>query len=213
MYSGSEPAVELKLASAIETDSVFEVPLFSIPKGAVPVYDERQHAVVGYRHETTTGVFRLYDLDGNYLGMEEVGLDRPLLDPIDLIVLFGGLLRGVGKGIGSIAARATSRGSVVVGGRTLSAAVTGAMRTAFGRLSSKNLQFTATTAARMATPGRHVPVHILQLAIKYGRRAPDPQRVQGAFLYTIKMLKNGKQYALEIVVREKDWTILHFLFK
>jgi hypothetical protein len=42
---------------------------------------------------------------------------------------------------------------------------------------------------------------------------PDPQRVQGAFLYTIKMLKNGKEYALEIVVREKDWTILHFLFK
>jgi hypothetical protein len=37
--------------------------------------------------------------------------------------------------------------------------------------------------------------------------------VQGAFLYTIKMLKNGKEYAVEIVVREKDWTILHFLFK
>ena len=28
-----------------------------------------------------------------------------------------------------------------------------------------------------------------------------------------EMLKNGKEYALEIVVREKDWTILHFLFK
>jgi hypothetical protein len=25
--------------------------------------------------------------------------------------------------------------------------------------------------------------------------------------------KNGKEYALEIVVRENDWTILHFLFK
>jgi hypothetical protein len=60
---------------------------------------------------------------------------------------------------------------------------------------------------------RHVPVHILHLALKYGRRARDPQRVQGAFPYTIKMLKNGKEYALEIVVREKDWTILHFLFK
>jgi hypothetical protein len=213
MYSGTEPAVDLNLAFAIETDSVFEVPLLTIPKGAIPVYDEEVHAVVGYRHETTTGVFRLYDLEGNYLGMEEVGLESPFLDPIDLIVLFGGLLRGIGKGVGSIAARATSRTSVVIGGRTLSAAVTGAMRTAFRRLSVKSLKFTATTAARMETRGRHVPVHVLHLAIKYGRRTPDPQRVQGAFLYTIKMLKNGKEYALEIVVREKDWTILHFLFK
>ncbi len=213
MYSGTEPAVDLNLAFAIETDSVFEVPLLTIPKGAIPVYDEEVHAVVGYRHETTTGVFRLYDLEGNYLGMEEVGLESPFLDPIDLIVLFGGLLRGIGKGVGSIAARATSRASVVIGGRTLSAAVTGAMRTAFRRLSVKSLRFTATTAARMETRGRHVPVHVLHLAIKYGRRTPDPQRVQGAFLYTIKMLKNGKEYALEIVVREKDWTILHFLFK
>jgi hypothetical protein len=91
-----------------------------------------------------------------------------------LIVLFGGLLRGIGKGVGSVAARAVSRGSVVVGGRTLSAAVTGAMRTAFRRLSLKSLKFTETTAARMATRGRHVPVHILHLAIKYGRRNPDP---------------------------------------
>lgn len=145
--------------------------------------------------------------------MEEVGLESPLLDPIDLIVLFGGLLRAIGKGTGSIAARAVGRGSVVIGGRTLSAAVTGAMRTAFRRLSVQSLKFTATTAERMATRGRYVPVHILHLALKYGRRSPDPQRVQGAFLYTIKMLKNGKEYALEVIVREKDWTILHFMFK
>lgn len=213
MYSGTEPAVELKLVSAIEADSVFEVPLFTIPKGAVPVYDEQLHAVVGYRHETSTGVFRLYDLEGNFIAMEELGLESPLLDPIDIIVLFGGLLRGIGKGVGTIAARAVSRGSIAIGGRTLSTAVTGAMRTAFRRLSVQSLKFTATTAAHMAERGRHVPVHILHLAIKYGRRAPDPRRAQGAFLYTIKMLKNGKERALEVVVREKDWTVLHFLYK
>lgn len=205
--------MELMLVHAMEVDSVFEVPLLTIPQGAVPVYDDQLHAVVGYRHETATGVFRLYDLEGNFIAMEEVGLERPLLDPIDLIVLFGGLLRGIGKGVGSIAARAVGRGSIVIGGRTLSTAVTGAMRTAFRRLSVQNLKFTATTAAHMAEPGRHVPVHILHLAIKYGRRAPDPRRVQGAFIYTIKMLKNGKERALEIVVRENDWTILHFLYK
>jgi hypothetical protein len=99
----------------------------------------------------------LYDLEGNYVGMEEVGLESPLLDPIDLIVLFGGLLRGIGKGVSSIAARATSRASVVIGGRTLSVAVTGAMRTAFRRLSIQNLKFTTTTAARMATRGVTCP--------------------------------------------------------
>jgi hypothetical protein len=65
----------------------------------------------------------------------------------------------------------------------------------------------------MATSGRYVPIHILHLAIKYGKRAVDPKGVQGAFLYTIKMLKNGTEYTLEVVVREADWTILHFLYK
>jgi hypothetical protein len=43
------------------------------------------------------------------------------------------------------------RGSIVIGGRALSSAVTGAMRAAFRGLSVKSLKFTATTAARMAT--------------------------------------------------------------
>jgi hypothetical protein len=52
--------------------------------------------------------------------MEEVGLESPLLDPIDLIVLFGGLLRGIGKGVGSIAARASAVAAwSSVGGRFL----------------------------------------------------------------------------------------------
>jgi hypothetical protein len=36
---------------------------------------------VGYRHECTRGVYRLYDLEGNVVGMDEVGLDSPVLDP------------------------------------------------------------------------------------------------------------------------------------
>lgn len=42
---------------------------------------------------------------------------------------------------------------------------------------------------------------------------PDPQGVKGAFLFTAKMLKNGRAYVIEVVVRESDWTILHFLYK
>ena len=87
------------------------------------------------------------------------------------------------------------------------------MRTVFKGLSVRALKFTATTAAHMATKGRYVPVHILHLAIKYGKRSADPQKIKGAFLYTTKMLRNGKEYVLEVVVRESDWTILHFLYK
>ncbi len=87
------------------------------------------------------------------------------------------------------------------------------MRVAFKGLALRSLKFTATSAAHMVIKGRHVPIHILHLALKYGKRIPDPQGVKGAFLYTAKMWRNGKRYTLEVVVREKDWTILHFLFK
>jgi hypothetical protein len=87
------------------------------------------------------------------------------------------------------------------------------MRTTFRGITVGSLKFTATTAARMATPGRFVPVHILHLAIKFGKRTADPQGIKGAFLYTTRMLKNGREYTLEVVLRESDQTILHFLFK
>ena len=51
----------------------------------------------------------------------------------------------------------------------------------------------------------------------------DPQKVKGAFLYTIKMMKYvgrdaagkaiHKEYTLEVVLREADKTVLHFLYK
>ncbi|WP_175719773.1 hypothetical protein [Burkholderia anthina] len=75
-------------------------------------------------------------------------------------------------------------------------------------------------AEHMANPGRFVPVHILHLALKYGRRMPDPQSVAGVFRYEIQMsrfVKRGATFirerkTLEIVVRESDWTILHFMY-
>ena len=72
----------------------------------------------------------------------------------------------------------------------------------------------------MANPGRFVPIHILHLAIKYGKRMPDPQKMAGVFRYEIQMsrfVKRGatfvrEQKTLEVVVRESDWTILHFMY-
>ncbi len=72
----------------------------------------------------------------------------------------------------------------------------------------------------MANSGRFVPIHILHLTIKYGKRMPDPQKVAGVFRYEIKirrLVKRGsihrmEEKTLEVVVRESDWTVLHFMY-
>lgn len=78
---------------------------------------------------------------------------------------------------------------------------------------SKELKFTDTAAKRMEAIGRFVPQGILAEAIRTGRGVTDPQGAVGAMKYTIDMFKNGKKYELEVVYREADKTILHFLYK
>ena len=75
------------------------------------------------------------------------------------------------------------------------------------------LNFTVTTARYMEEPARRVPHHILKLAIRLGTRSPDPQGVTGAFRYVIPMFRNGREYTLEVVIREADKTVLHFLYR
>lgn len=97
-----------------------------------------------------------------------------------------------------------------------------------GRLlvpSAQQLKFARTPAEHMLNPGRYVPIHIQRLAIKYGKRTPDPHGTAGLFLYKTPMVKlfkrtvNGQtQYIkeikeLEVLVREADWTIMHFLYR
>jgi len=216
-YIGDEKALELPLTEAIELDSVFDLRPPGIPAGAVPIFDDELCAGIGYRHECTAGVYRLYNLDGKIVGMEEKGLETPLIDPLDLIFFAGGIFRAIGKGVVTGIIRTAPKVAALtatrISARVLAISVLGAMRTAFKGLTVRSLKFTATTAARMATKGRYVPMHILHLAIKYGKRTADPQGVKGAFLYTMKMFKTGKEYTLEVVVRESDWTILHFLYK
>jgi hypothetical protein len=42
---------------------------------------------------------------------------------------------------------------------------------------------------------------------------PDPQGAAGAIKIVQEIYKNGKKYNLEIIYREADKTILHFLYK
>lgn len=216
-YTGEEKALDLPVTESIEPNSMFDLRPIDIPAGAVPIFDDELCAVIGYRHECTTGVYRLYNLEGKIVGIEEKGLETPLIDPLDLIFFAGGIFRAIGKGIvtGTIrtAPKVAALTATRISARVLAISVLGAMRTAFKGLSVRSLKFTAITAARMATKGRYVPTHILHLAIKYGKRVADPQGVKGAFLYTTKIFRNGTEYTLDVVVRESDWTILHFLYK
>jgi len=76
-YTGQEPAISLGATGGVDSDVVFELRAPGIPPTATPVFDESLGAVVGYREVATTGVYRLYDVDGNVVGMEEKGLESP----------------------------------------------------------------------------------------------------------------------------------------
>lgn len=75
------------------------------------------------------------------------------------------------------------------------------------------LRFTATTAQHMTEAGRFVPRHTLADAILYGRRMADPEGAKGAIKIVQEIWVNKKPYTLEIIYREADNTILHFLYK
>jgi hypothetical protein len=216
-YSGDEIAIDFKNVSASPDPNVN----FSINLGAkfreevTPIFDPEIGIVIGYRGRGT--VWNVYDLEGNFVTMEELPLETPLLDPIALIAGFGATV--FFKSITRAAVSGATR-KVVSG---IGAAAASALRRALAKLASGTaLNFTKTTARHMATTGRFVPVQILQLAIKYGTKVADPQKVKGAVMYTIKMSKQVggkpgspifKEYTLEVVLREADNTVLHYLYK
>jgi hypothetical protein len=187
-----------------------------------PLMDEETGAVVGFRYGGT--YWEIFDLEGNLVESGEVGLESPLIDPIDILAggltglgrsLLGGGVRSAARGVagrvaGATAARLGLRSAIAV----LSRRALIAVRASFRAIRMRGaLRFTATTAARMADPARRVPYHILQIALRYGRRVPDPQGVVGAFQYSIPMFRNGTEYTLDVVIREADRTILHFLYR
>lgn len=76
----------------------------------------------------------------------------------------------------------------------------------------------------MLYSARYVPLQILEKAIRYGRRMPDPRNMEGAFRYETDMYrlvedksKKGlfiyKKYQLKVIVREKVCTTIHFMYK
>jgi RHS repeat-associated protein len=121
-----------------------------------------------------------------------------------------------GAGVASTAIIALPIIGLAGGGTTLGlgtgvSALT-ASETAIGTLAAQ-LQFTGTTAARYALASRFVPLQTLASAILYGTRMADPQGAPGAIKIVQEIFVNGKKYNLEIIYREADKMILHFLYK
>ncbi|HYI47031.1 MAG TPA: DUF4157 domain-containing protein [Allosphingosinicella sp.] len=200
----------------------------NVPLGSRPVVDEESGVVVGFRGGGS-GLWMIYDLQGNVVETGEAPLESPLIDPIDLVA---GGITALGRGIfragapavvrsigaagvtgGRGAVNALVRSGVAVALRALTRRAVTALRAAYRALRFARLNFTRTAALRMADPARHVPVQILQLALRYGARSADPQGVAGAFRYVIPMFRNGTQYTLEVVIREADRMVLHFLYR
>lgn len=219
LYSGLEPGRPLSQFSLNIRGSAFAVDIPSLPYGARPIIDEWGGECVGFMQESTPKVWRIFDLSGALIGIEESPLEEPLVTPYDLVLLAPAALKLVRAGFAPIARLAAGHAADSATARIIGPLIP-MLRSRLRGLSVRRLQFTETSARHMTNPGRFVPVQILHLAIKYGRRLPDPQKIAGVFRYEIRMtrfVRRGDTYVrapktLEVVVRESDWTILHFMY-
>ncbi len=219
LYSGKEAGKPLTISPLRPTDSAFSIDIPSLPPGARPVIDDLSGACVGFVFEGAKNVWHVYDVSGQWVGIEEAPLETPLIDPYDLILIGPAVVKFIRAGFSAAARLATGRAATATTSKITSRTLPLLISRLQG-LSVRRLQFTETTAKHMANSGRFVPVHILHLAIKHGKRMPDPQKVAGVFRYEIRMsrfVKRGttfvrEQKTLEVVVRESDWTILHFMY-
>lgn len=218
-YSGTDTGKPLSVSPLRAADTAFAVTAPSLPHGARPIIDDQSGACVGFIHEGAKNVWHVFDVSGQCVGIEEAPLESPLVDPYDLILLGSSALKLLRTGFNAASRLAMGRTAVSATSKVASR-ILPLLRSRLQNLSVGRLQFTETTAKHIANPGRFVPVHILHLAIKYGRRMPDPQSVAGVFRYEVQMsrfVKRGATFirerkTLEVVVRESDWTILHFMY-
>lgn len=192
-----------------------------ISPGSVPVVDEDTGMCIGYLYGIS-GVYDVYDATGEYLGKYELPLETPLLDPLDIILLGGWFVKS-GHRIVTLLKRGTSS-LVKAGSIKLTEYLVSLLR---GRLkiglSPRTLKFLPKAATHMNDINRYVPVHILEKAIRFGKRGSDAKAVvdKGLKRYEIKITKfrmknkkektyERKEYTLEVIVNERDWTIKHF---
>ena len=193
-------------------------PTFHLPYGYKPIVDESTGVCIGYSVAKAPGLWQIYDAEGRFTTLEESPLEAPLIDPLDIALLTFGAFRLLRSGRALFEAATSNRIKVALSEATLNM-LRGRLKIG---LAARSLKFTRTTAARMSDPGRYIPVYILEKAIRFGIRSPDAQKIAGQFEYRIGMSRltrktvgnaieyERKNYTLHVLVREKDWTVMHF---
>jgi Domain of unknown function (DUF4157) len=116
-----EPTGELGMTTPIAPGSLseFEERLRADPSRIIGVVLDPSNGrdVIGYRVFATAGVTRLVDREGNEVFLDEVGIETPLVDPLDFIPTPGSVGR-VGAGIiGRVGIKALGRRAAVRGTR------------------------------------------------------------------------------------------------
>lgn len=215
----NEPGHQYNFRTPLPPGEYFAItPTYRPPHNAQPIIDDQTGVCIGYSVAQAPGLWQIYDADGRFAILEEVPLETPLIDPTDIALFMFGAFRLLRTGVGLFESGISNKVKAVLSG--------GALNILKGRfkagLSVRNLLFTQATARHMADPGRYIPVHILEKAVRFGRRGPDPQKIPGQFEYIIGMTRltkrvegnaivyRPKKYTLQVIIREKDWTVMHY---
>lgn len=218
--AADEPGRYYTFKSNLVAGEYFEIRPRVVPLNSKPIVDDDSGMCIGYSVAQAPGLWQIYDTDGVFIRLEEAPLEAPLIDPTDLALIAFGAFRLFRVGQALLESGVKTAVTVKLSQATISI-LRGRLKMG---LSARALKMTATPAKHMLTPGRYVPLQLQEKVIRYGKRMPDPQKAPGLFRYEAEMYKlvenraeKGtyiyKKYTLEVLVREKDWTITHFLYK
>ncbi|MGC1058615.1 hypothetical protein WKH49_17965 [Pantoea agglomerans] len=212
----TDPGRYYTFQSPLSGNVFFELRPRVLPRNAQPVLDESSGMCIGYSVAQAPGLWQIYDVQGHFVRLEEAPLETPLIDPTDIALLAFGVFQifRAGRALLEAGTRAA------ISARLSQATIMFLRARLKTGLSACNLKMTETAARHMYEPGRYVPLHIQERAIRYGRRMADPRNGEGMYRYETEMYKlhrkknitEYKKYTLEVVVRVSDWTITHFKY-
>lgn len=201
------------------------IPEKNIPETYSPIIDEENGLCIGYLNHDMSGLYDVYDYNGQYVTRMELPLEHPWLDPLDFIFAGALIYKAFRFGLFSFKAL-TQRGLFIEFESLLGDSIMNILRgrIKFG-LSPEALKFSPKAAEHMKEPARYVPVYLQEKALRYGRRMPDLLRKSDlkTVRYEIGIRRSrfnknlgsyeNKDYTLEVIVNERTWTITHFAYK
>lgn len=224
----ADPGVVLEHRIPAGVWESFELRPPFVPATASRIMDEEMGGCIGYADEGAKGVWHIYNALGEKVAIEETPLEASPIDPYDVLILGGALLK-VGR-LGWLARKgAVSRASAAAASTsTIVRRFAVLLRAKLLARQVGRIKFLRTAALHMGESGRYVPVYILEAVVKFGVRRPDPQGAKGFFMYTSEITKLTKKtvvinkhpevfyvpkkYNIEVLVREADWAISHFKY-